>query len=76
MRDARVVDSVQSGNSTNDANGFGEEVGMNPTAYFHHPRSGRPHDDDGTGGAMVIAILFALLAAVSFVVDFSLSLPE
>ncbi len=49
---------------------------MNPTAYFHHPRPARPHDDDGTAGAMVIAILFALLAAISFVVDLSLSLPD
>ena len=48
---------------------------MNPTAYFHHPRPARPHDDDGTGGALVIAILFALLAAISFVVDRSISLP-
>ena len=49
---------------------------MNPTAYFHHPRPARPHDDDSTVGAMVIAILFALLAAISFVVDLSLSLPD
>ncbi len=49
---------------------------MNPTAYFHHPRPARPHDDDGTAGAMVIAILFALFAAISFVVDLSLSLPD
>ena len=49
---------------------------MNPTAYLHHPRPARPHDDDGTLGAMVVAILFGLLAAISFVVDLSLSLPD
>jgi len=49
---------------------------MSPSAFFHHPRPARPHDDSGTIGALVIAILFALLAAISFAVDLSLSLPE
>ena len=48
---------------------------MNLSAYFHHPRPVRPHDDGDTVGALVIAILFALLAAISFAVDLSLSLP-
>jgi hypothetical protein len=48
---------------------------MNPSAFFHHPRRDRGHDDDGTVAALVIAILFALLAAVSFTVDRSISLP-
>ena len=49
---------------------------MNPSAFFHHPRPARSHDESGTLGALVIAILFALFAAVSFAVDLSLSLPE
>jgi hypothetical protein len=49
---------------------------MHPTAYFHHPRRVHEHDDDGTTGALVIAILFVLFAAISFAVDLSLSLPE
>jgi hypothetical protein len=48
---------------------------MNPSTFFHHPRRADPHDDGGTVAALVIAILFALLAAVSFAVDRSLSLP-
>jgi hypothetical protein len=50
---------------------------MSPSAFFHHhhPRRTRAHDDSGTVGALVIAILFALLAAVSFAVDRTLSLP-
>jgi hypothetical protein len=66
--------------SITKAKEFGQEVGMNPTAYFHHPRRVRAHDDvhedEGTVGALVIAILFALFAAISFAVDLSLSLPE
>jgi hypothetical protein len=51
---------------------------MHPTAYFHDPRRarGHGHDNDGTVGALIIAILFVLLAAGSFAVDLSLSLPE
>jgi hypothetical protein len=49
---------------------------MNPTAYFHHLRPARPHHDDDTLGALVVAILFGLLAAISFVIDLSLSLPD
>ena len=49
---------------------------MHPSAWFHDPRRTRRHDDDGTIGAVVIAILFALLALVSFAVDQSISLPS
>ncbi len=49
---------------------------MNPSAWFHDPRRARAHDDGGTVGALVIAILFTLLALVSFAVDHSLSLPS
>jgi hypothetical protein len=48
---------------------------MTPSAFFHHPQHARPDDDDGTLGALVVAILFALLAAISFGIDLSLSLP-
>lgn len=48
---------------------------MNPSAWFHDQRRTREHDDEGTAGAWVIAILFALLAVTSFVVDRSISLP-
>jgi hypothetical protein len=49
---------------------------MNLSAWFHDPRHARPHHNDGTAAALVIAILFALLAVVSFAVDHSLSLPS
>lgn len=49
---------------------------MNLSTWFHDPRRTRPHHDDGTAGALVIAILFALLALVSFALDHSLSLPS
>jgi hypothetical protein len=49
---------------------------MSPSAFFHHPRRGRAHDNDGTLAAVVIAILFALLALISFAVDQSISLPS
>ena len=49
---------------------------MSPSGFFHHPRRGRAHDDDGTLGAVVIAILFALLAAISFAVDQTISVPN
>jgi hypothetical protein len=49
---------------------------MHLSTWFHDPRRARPHDDDGTAGALVIAILFALLALVSFAVDQSISLPS
>jgi hypothetical protein len=48
---------------------------MTPSTWFHDPRRTRGHDD-GTLGALVIAILFALLALVSFAIDQSLSLPS
>jgi hypothetical protein len=49
---------------------------MSPSAFFHHhPRRAHAHDDDGTAGALVIAILFALFALVSFAIDQSISLP-
>jgi hypothetical protein len=54
-----------------------QEVGMSPSAFFHHhPRRAHPHDDDGTVGAIVIAILFVLFALVSFAIDQSISLPS
>jgi hypothetical protein len=49
---------------------------MTRSASFHHPRPSPAHDDSGTLGALVIAILFVLLAAGSFAVDLSMSLPE
>jgi len=49
---------------------------MHPSAWFHDPRRTRPHNDDGTIGAVVIAILFALLALVSFAIDHSLTPPS
>ena len=48
---------------------------MNLSTWFHEPRRTRGHDD-GTLGAVVIAILFALFALISFAVDHSLSLPS
>ena len=48
---------------------------MNPSAWFHDQRRARGHEDEGTTGALVIAILFALFAVASFVVDKSISLP-
>ena len=49
---------------------------MTPSAWFHDPRRDRAEDDGSTVGALVIAILFALLALVSFAVDQSISLPS
>lgn len=49
---------------------------MSRSASFHDPRRARAHDGGGTVGALVIAILFALLAAVSFAVDRSIPLPS
>jgi hypothetical protein len=47
---------------------------MNRSAWFHDQRRARGHEDEGTAGALVIAILFALFAIASFVIDQSLSL--
>jgi hypothetical protein len=49
---------------------------MNLSTWFHDPRRARAHDDSGTVGAVVIAILFTLFALISFAVDHSLSLPS
>lgn len=49
---------------------------MSPSAFFHHPRRARAHDSDGTLAAVVIAILFALLALISFAVDQSILPPS
>lgn len=48
---------------------------MNLSTRFHDPRRTRGHDD-GTLAALVVAILFALLALASFAVDQSISLPS
>jgi hypothetical protein len=48
---------------------------MNPSAWFHDPRRAREPDNEGTTSALVIAILFALFAVASFIVDKSISLP-
>jgi hypothetical protein len=48
---------------------------MSRSAFFHHPRRVRTREN-GTLAALVIAILFVLLAAVSFAVDRSLPLPS
>jgi hypothetical protein len=47
---------------------------MNPSAWFHDRRRARGHDDEGIAGAVVIAVLFALLALASFIIDQSLPL--
>ncbi len=49
---------------------------MNPSAWFHDTRRDRAEDDGSTVAALVIAILFALLALASFAVDQSISLPS
>ena len=49
---------------------------MKLSAFYHQPRRDHPHDDEGTAGALVVAILFALLALASFAVDYSISLPS
>ncbi|MGD9616576.1 MAG: hypothetical protein AB7H90_15340 [Alphaproteobacteria bacterium] len=52
---------------------------MGPSASSHHPRRAGAHADDDDGstiGALVIAILFALLALISFAVDYSITLPS
>jgi hypothetical protein len=48
---------------------------MNPSAWFHDSRRAR-EQDDGSTAAIVVAILFALLALISFAVDQSISLPN
>ena len=49
---------------------------MRQSAFYHDPRRDHAHDDEGTAGALVIAILFVLLALASFAVDYSISLPS
>jgi hypothetical protein len=45
---------------------------MKPSAFFHEPRHDEQREDSGTVGALAIAILFVLLAALSFAIDRSL----
>ena len=49
---------------------------MNPSAWFHDTRQDRTEDDGSTVAALVIAILFVMLALASFAVDQSISLPS
>ncbi len=49
---------------------------MRLSAFYHNPRRDDAQDDEGTVGALVIAILFVLLALASFAVDYSISLPS
>jgi hypothetical protein len=49
---------------------------MNPSISSHDPRRAGAPDDGDTTGALVIAILFALLALISFAVDYSITLPS
>jgi hypothetical protein len=48
---------------------------MKPSAWFHDQQRTREPDNEGTTSALVIAILFALFAVASFIVDKSVSLP-
>ena len=47
---------------------------MNPSAWFHDQRRAREHNGEGITGALVISVLFVLLALASFVIDKSISL--
>jgi hypothetical protein len=49
---------------------------MNLSTWFHDQRRTRDDHEDGTTSALVIAILFALLALVSFALDQSISVPS
>jgi hypothetical protein len=49
---------------------------MNPSAWFQDHRRDPADDDKSTLAALVIAILFAVLALASFAVDQSISLPS
>jgi hypothetical protein len=53
-----------------------EEAGMSPGTSFHFFHRADPGDGTGTLWAMIIAILFAVVAAVSFAVDQSVTLSN
>jgi hypothetical protein len=53
-----------------------EEIGMSPGAFLYGLQRHKRHDDGGVAWASVIAILFAAVAAVSFVVDQSVTLSS
>jgi hypothetical protein len=49
---------------------------MRQSAFYQDPQRDHAHDDEGTASALVIAILFAVLALISFAVDYSITLPS
>ena len=49
---------------------------MNPGISFHWFHRRAPSDDNGTAWALIIAILFAMVAAISFAVDQSVTLSN
>ena len=49
---------------------------MNLSAWFHDWRHSDESHDRGAAGALIIAILFAIVAALSFVVEHSVTLSK
>ena len=49
---------------------------MSPGTSFHFFHRGAAAGDDSAGWALVIAVLFAVVAAVSFAVDQSVALSD
>lgn len=49
---------------------------MSPGTSFHFFHRGAASDGDSSGWALVIAVLFAVVAAVSFAVDQSVALSD
>ena len=49
---------------------------MSPGTAFHFFHRGRPSESSGTASAVLIAILFAVVAAISFAVDQSVTLSN
>lgn len=49
---------------------------MNLSAWFHDWRHGDGDHDRGAAGAIIVAILFAIVAALSFAVEHSVTLSK
>ena len=49
---------------------------MSPGAFWHHLRSDDRRDQSGVAWALVAAILFVAIAAISFAVDQSVTLSS